>query len=65
MSLRTDGFEPSAYTIPPPRPARPYGREARAILPQTPAEASILGRLPPELADRGSDSTSRPDRHED
>jgi AmiR/NasT family two-component response regulator len=31
MSLRTDGFEPSAYTIPPPRPG------ARNSLPQHPA----------------------------
>jgi hypothetical protein len=35
MSFRTDGFEPSAYTIPPPRPA------GRIILPQLTLYQSI------------------------
>jgi hypothetical protein len=46
MSFRTDGFEPSAYTIPPPRP-RANDQPARRtpassiILPQPPKDKSI------------------------
>jgi AmiR/NasT family two-component response regulator len=48
MSLRTDGFEPSAYTIPPPRPGCPITvdgppRRARNSLPQQPLKADRRG----------------------
>ena|GEM_PF-3148846 len=46
MSFRTDGFEPSAYTIPPPRPGAMINSARRMpaspiILPQPPHEQSV------------------------
>ena len=45
MSFRTDGFEPSAYTIPPPRPRvminTGAATAARNILPQLERHQSI------------------------
>ena len=49
MSFRTDGFEPSAYTIPPPRPSHDQltGTAAAGpiILPQ-PLQTSLSVRPP-------------------